>query len=54
MLRGTRRLLLLRVPTGLRSIAARLPTQRKLALSRSPYASAARCSTTARPARPTR
>ena len=39
MLRGTRRLLLLRVPTGLRSIAARLPNQRKLALSRSPYAS---------------
>ena len=39
MLRGTRRLLLLRVPTGLRSIAGRLPNQRKLALSRSPYAS---------------
>jgi ATP-dependent helicase HrpA len=39
MVRGTRRLLLLRVPTGLRSIADRLPNQRKLALSRSPYAS---------------
>ena len=39
MLRGTRRLLLLRVPTGLRSIADRLPNQRKLALSRSPYPS---------------
>jgi ATP-dependent helicase HrpA len=37
MVRGTRRLLLLRVPTGLRSIADRLPNQRKLALSRSPY-----------------
>jgi ATP-dependent helicase HrpA len=41
MVRGTRRLLLLRVPTGLRSIADRLPNQRKLALSRSPYASIA-------------
>jgi ATP-dependent helicase HrpA len=39
MVRGTRRLLLLRVPTGLRSIAGRLPNQRKLALSRSPYPS---------------
>ncbi len=39
MVRGTRRLLLLRVPTGLRSIADRLSNQRKLALSRSPYAS---------------
>src|SRR5205823_4416326 len=38
MVRGSRRLLL-RVPTGLRSIADRLPNQRKLALSRSPYAS---------------
>jgi len=37
MVRGTRRLLLLRVPTGLRSIADRLPNERKLALSRSPY-----------------
>jgi ATP-dependent helicase HrpA len=39
MVRGTRRLLLLRVPTGLRSIADRLPNERKLALARSPYAS---------------
>jgi ATP-dependent RNA helicase HrpA len=39
MVRGTRRLLLLRVPTGLRSIADRLPNERKLALSRSPYPS---------------
>jgi ATP-dependent helicase HrpA len=37
MVRGTRRLLLLRVPTGLRSIADRLPNERKLALSRGPY-----------------
>jgi len=37
--RGNRRLLLLRVPTGLRSIADRLPNERKLALSRSPYPS---------------
>jgi ATP-dependent helicase HrpA len=37
MVRGTRRLLLLRLPTGLRSIAGRLPNERKLALSRSPY-----------------
>jgi ATP-dependent helicase HrpA len=37
MVRGTRRLLLLRLPTGLRSIADRLPNVRKLALSRSPY-----------------
>ncbi len=39
MVRGIRRLLLLRVPTGLRSIADRLPNERKLALSRSPYPS---------------
>jgi ATP-dependent RNA helicase HrpA len=39
MVRGTRRLLLRRVPTGLRSIADRLPNERKLALSRSPYPS---------------
>jgi len=39
MVRGTRRLLLLRVPTGLRSIADRLPNERKLALARSPYPS---------------
>jgi ATP-dependent helicase HrpA len=37
MLRGTRRLLLLQVPSGVRSIADRLPNQRKLAMSRSPY-----------------
>jgi ATP-dependent helicase HrpA len=34
---GTRRLLLLQVPSGARSIAARLSTTQKLALSRSPY-----------------
>jgi ATP-dependent helicase HrpA len=34
---GTRRLLLLQVPSGARSIAANLPTLQKLALSRSPY-----------------
>jgi ATP-dependent helicase HrpA len=39
MLRGTRRLLLLQVPSGMRSIADRLPNQRKLAMSRSPYRS---------------
>jgi ATP-dependent helicase HrpA len=39
MVRGTRRLLLLQVPTGLRSIAERLPNERKLALARSPYPS---------------
>jgi ATP-dependent helicase HrpA len=37
MLGGTRRLLLLQVPSGVRSIADRLPNQRKLAMSRSPY-----------------
>ena len=37
MLRGTRRLLLLQVPSGVRSIADRLPIERKLAMSRSPY-----------------
>jgi ATP-dependent helicase HrpA len=37
MLRGTRRLLLLQVPSGVRSIADRQPNQRKLAMSRSPY-----------------
>jgi len=37
MLRGTRRLLLLQVPSGVRSIADRLPNDRKLAMSRSPY-----------------
>jgi ATP-dependent helicase HrpA len=37
MLHGTRRLLLLQVPSGVRSIADRLPNERKLAMSRSPY-----------------
>ena len=37
MLRGTRRLLLLQVPSGVRSIADRLSNERKLAMSRSPY-----------------
>ncbi|HTW03590.1 MAG TPA: ATP-dependent RNA helicase HrpA, partial [Streptosporangiaceae bacterium] len=39
MVTGTRRLLLLRVPTGMRSIADRLPVNAKLAMSRSPYPS---------------
>jgi ATP-dependent helicase HrpA len=39
MVTGTRRLLLLRVPTGLRTIADRLPVNAKLAMSRSPYPS---------------
>jgi ATP-dependent helicase HrpA len=39
MAAGTRRLLLLQVPSGVRSIADRLPTQRKLAMSVSPYPS---------------
>jgi ATP-dependent RNA helicase HrpA len=39
MAAGTRRLLLLQVPSGLRSIADRLPTGRKLAMSVSPYPS---------------
>jgi ATP-dependent helicase HrpA len=39
MAAGTRRLLLLRVPSGVRSIADRLPNERKLAMSRSPYPS---------------
>ena len=39
MLGGTRRLLLLQVPSGLRSIADRLPNYRKLAMTRSPYPS---------------
>ncbi len=38
---GTRRLLLLQVPSGARSIGSNLPVQDKLALSRSPYAGAA-------------
>ena len=37
MLRGTRRLLLLQVPSGARSIASRLPVSAKLAMSRHPY-----------------
>ena len=41
MLRGTRRLLLLQVPSGARSTASNLPVQDKLALSRSPYPGAA-------------
>jgi ATP-dependent helicase HrpA len=39
MARGTRRLILLQVPSGVRSIADRLPTTAKLAMSRSPYPS---------------
>jgi ATP-dependent helicase HrpA len=41
MARGTRRLLLLQVPSGVRSIAGRLPNERKLAMTRSPYPSVA-------------
>ena len=37
MRRGTRRLLLLQIPSGVRSIAGRLPATAKLAMSRSPY-----------------
>jgi ATP-dependent helicase HrpA len=37
MPRGTRRLLLLQVPSGVRSIADRLPNEAKLAMTRSPY-----------------
>jgi ATP-dependent helicase HrpA len=40
MRRGTRRLLLLEVPSGARSIGANLSTTQKLALARSPYAGA--------------
>jgi ATP-dependent helicase HrpA len=36
---GTRRLILLQVPSGVRSIADRLPNERKLAMSRNPYPS---------------
>ena len=39
MAAGTRRLLLLQVPSGVRSIADRLPTEQKLAMSVSPYPS---------------
>jgi ATP-dependent helicase HrpA len=38
---GTRRLLLITVPSGVRSIATRLPLAEKMAMSRHPYASAA-------------
>jgi ATP-dependent helicase HrpA len=41
MRRGTRRLLLLQVPSGVRSIAGRLPASAKLAMSRHPYPSTA-------------
>ncbi len=41
MLAGTRRLILLRVPSGARSIAGRLPVAAKMAMSRHPYQSAA-------------
>jgi ATP-dependent helicase HrpA len=41
MLRGTRRLILLQVPSGARSIAGRLPVSAKMAMSRHPYANAA-------------
>ena len=39
MLRGTRRLLLLAVPSGARAVAGRLPVSAKLAMSRHPYRS---------------
>ncbi len=39
MRRGTRRLLLLQVPSGVRSIAGRLPASAKLAMSTHPYPS---------------
>ena len=39
MWRGTRRLILIAVPSGIRSIASRLPVDAKLAMSRSPYPS---------------
>jgi ATP-dependent RNA helicase HrpA len=41
MLAGTRRLILLQVPSGARSIAGRLPVTAKMAMSRHPYVSAA-------------
>jgi ATP-dependent helicase HrpA len=40
MWRGTRRLLLLQVPSGVRSVASRLPVNATLAMSRHPYPSA--------------
>ena len=39
MLRGTRRLILLQVPSGVRAVARRLPSSTKLAMSRHPYPS---------------
>jgi ATP-dependent helicase HrpA len=39
MRRGTRRLVLLQVPSGVRAVAGRLPTSAKLAMSRHPYRS---------------
>ncbi|HEY2128422.1 MAG TPA: ATP-dependent RNA helicase HrpA [Streptosporangiaceae bacterium] len=39
MLQGTRRLLLLAVPSGARAVASRLPVSAKLAMSRHPYRS---------------
>ncbi len=39
MAAGARRLILLQVPSGVRSIADRLPNERKLAMSRNPYPS---------------
>ena len=36
MLAGTRRLILLKVPSGARSIAGRLPVAAKMAMSRRP------------------
>ncbi|HEY1917227.1 MAG TPA: ATP-dependent RNA helicase HrpA [Streptosporangiaceae bacterium] len=41
MRRGTRRLVMLQVPSGVRSIAGRLPVAAKLAMSRHPYPNAA-------------
>jgi ATP-dependent helicase HrpA len=40
MRKGNRRLLLLQVPSGARSVASRLPTSAKLAMSRHPYRNA--------------
>ena len=39
MLGGTRRLLLIAVPSGARAVASRLPVSAKLAMSRHPYRS---------------
>ena len=54
MWRGTRRLLLIQVPSGVRSVASRLPVDAKLAMSRTRTRTPARCSRTARRARRTR